>query len=116
MIYHIRRLKRRARAAGYCLVLFAWAMLTGALGDLPNWGPELVVIIGGGLIIWGSSKTKLDVLERAHTDFKVELEKRASKEMLTVHMEHINGRFDRLEDRLNSVTIIDRRQEPREGE
>lgn len=112
------RYRHHARFAGITLIVGLWLMLTGALGEIvmPAWATGMVGAIGTGLVVWGSTKTRIEKLEQKAAELNAAIGERITREVFTQHVHAHVERLDRIEkgnDRLQST--LDRLMERDHG-
>lgn len=94
--HQARRVRAEARWTGYGVLFLTWLALTaGSLGAaiaIEGWMVTVATVVGGGLILWGSFKTKVERLEQ-------EVEKRLSREVFTQFHGDLVARLDRIEEK-----------------
>lgn len=101
-----RKLRTEARFLGYSAIVASWLLLTAAtLGvEIPLDGvPVFVVtVIGTGLILWGSFKTKVEKLEEGQRSNQEEIEKRLSREVFIQFHGDLTDRLERIERKVDA--------------
>lgn len=97
-----RRVRAEARWIGYGMLFLTWLTLTaGSLGAsiaIEGWMITVATVVGGGLILWGSLKTKVERLEEDRKADRVEIEKRLSREVFTQFYDDLISRLNRIEE------------------
>lgn len=102
-------LRRDARWLGAVLLFLSWMTLSaatlGAAIEVEGWMLTVATIAGGGLIIWGSFKTRVEKLEEAQKADRVhqdrEVEKRLSTAVFTQFQGDLTDRLERIERKLD---------------
>lgn len=100
----LHRVRRGAFWTGSVALLFSWLLLTGALAEqitLPGWAQGVIGALAAGLVVWGSLRSKVDRNESDIKDLRVGIEQRITSEMFTQAHDHLNGRLDRIERKLD---------------
>lgn len=101
-----RRLRTEARWVGYGAIVLSWLTLTAAtMGiEIPLDGvPVFVVtVIGTGLILWGSFKTKVEKLEEGQRSNQEEIEKRLSRDVFIQFHGDLTDRLERIERKVDA--------------
>ena len=96
-----RRARAEARWLGYALLTLTWLALSAAsLGaeiQIEGWMVTVATVVGGGLILWGSMKTRVERLEEDRKADRAEIEKRLSREVFTQFYDDLVDRLERIE-------------------
>ena len=98
-----RSTRHRARLGGGLLIVFVWLCLTAAWAtDAVFDGTILEVagVLGAGLILWGSVKTKVERLEN-------EVEKRLTRDVFVQFHQDLTYRLGRIEDKMDGLPCRD---------
>lgn len=103
--HQARRVRTEARWIGYGLWFLTWACLTaGSLGaaiEIEGWMVTAATVVGGGLILWGSMKTRVERLEEDRRNDRLEIEKRLSQSVFVQFQGDLTDRLDRIEGKID---------------